>query len=231
MKIVTISDTHNYHNSMYSDIPDGDVLIHAGDFTSVGHVHELMGFLKWFRKLPHKYKIFIAGNHDKCFDKKFQGVKYTHDDIMNVLTEYDVNMPGSNIFYLQDSEVIINGIKFYGSPWTPDFFAEYWAFNLPRNEKIRAAWDMIPDDTNVLITHGPPRNILDLVNNNFSETQNVGCDFLLRRVENLPNLKAHIFGHIHSGYGSKTYMNKLFLNPSICNEDYVPINLPLTFEI
>jgi len=124
MKITFISDTHNKHNHLTSNaynniLGSGDVLVHAGDCTSMGKSHEITNFLNWLGMTDFKHKIFIAGNHDFGFE--------THTDIAEEFKE-------RGIIYLFDTEVVIDGVKFYGSPWQPEFYD--WAFNLPRGEKL-----------------------------------------------------------------------------------------------
>ena len=180
MRIIFISDTHSNHRRF--DIPDGDVLAHTGDFTKGGNRREIVDFASWLRDQPHKNKIVIAGNHDfgmqrspEAFEQLFQ-------------------KPG--VRYLRDSGVCIDGVHFWGSPWQPEYFD--WAFNLPRRgPELHEFWEMIPERTNVLLTHGPPNGILDST----FDGRLVGCEILKRRIGELPNLKVHAFGHIHEGYG------------------------------
>jgi len=148
MKITFISDTHNKHNHLTSNaynniLGSGDVLVHAGDCTSMGKSHEITNFLNWLGMTDFKHKIFIAGNHDFGFE--------THTDIAEEFKE-------RGIIYLFDTEVVIDGVKFYGSPWQPEFYD--WAFNLPRGEKLAEKWAKIPGNTDILITHGPARKTL-----------------------------------------------------------------------
>lgn len=147
MRLVCISDTHNTHKTL--NIPRGDILIHAGDATGQGTSLEVNRFLAWFSTRPHRHKILVAGNHDWLF-------QHDPDGAAQLLRAN----PG--ITYLQDSGVEIEGVKFWGSPWQP-WFCD-WAFNLPRNgPALRQVWNKIPLDTEVLITHGPPRGMLDQV--------------------------------------------------------------------
>lgn len=224
MKILTISDTHSLHHKIQKDyFVDADMIIHAGDCTNVGYLEEIKTFLEWFDSLPYKYKIFTAGNHDFGFEQK-------PDEVRKLLDNYP------NIIYLQDSNIEIEGIKIHGSPQTPYF--HNWAFNCARNQQdslnykkplIKQYWDMIPSDTNVLITHGPPYGIGDFVPYNGGEF--VGCKDLLDTIYNLPDLKLHVSGHIHCGYGKIFKDNKMFINASCCNERYNPIQKPIIFEI
>lgn len=206
MKIVAISDTHALHRHL--SIPDGDILIHAGDITRKGDLSELADFNKWLGLLPHQYKLVIAGNHDLCFENKSDIARSTL----------------SNCIYLQDEEINISGIKFYGSPWQPWF--QNWAFNLPRGEAIREKWDLIPLDTDVLITHGPPYQISDRLTQGLC----VGCEELLAAVKKIQP-QIHIFGHIHEGYGIVKSDETLFVNASSCNYAYKASNEPLIVEM
>lgn len=212
-RIVCLSDTHNANELIR--VPDGDILVHAGDATINGTVAEIAAFNRWFNGLPHKFKIFVAGNHDRLFETN------------NTLAR---DMLGEDIIYLEDSGTEIGGLKFYGSPWQPRFFD--WAFNLMRGAELAEKWAMIPDDTEVLITHGPPNGILDEVPRRFF-VENTGCEELIKKVEELSNknLKAHIFGHIHCGYGTSEKLGVKFINASNCDEAYLPVQPPIVFDL
>lgn len=215
-KIVCISDTHSFHGEVV--LPDGDVLIHAGDITHQGEVYILNKFLKWFDSQPHKYKIFIAGNHDWCFDKRH----YLYADTETIIKKYE----GKIKFLHHESYVIPEyGIKFFGSPYTP-FFCN-WAFNVHRGFLCHY-WDQIDDDTNVLITHGPCYGILDA--NNANEL--CGDAELLHRVKQLKLLQYHIFGHIHTNgpIQKKKIDNVTFVNASVLNENYELKNKPVVIQ-
>jgi len=201
MKIVAISDTHTMHDSV--EVPDGDVLIHAGDFSGRGSIYDLEEFLEWFGKFPHKNKILIAGNHDWCFE--------------NSRRDEAIAMTKEVATYLEDSSIVIDGIKFYGAPWQPEF--NNWAFNVPRGPELAAKWAKIEGDTNVLITHGPPHKILDLCPGG-----HVGCEDLSSAVFKLPELKYHIFGHIHESYGIEKFLDVTYVNASNCTGGYRPNN-------
>jgi len=206
VKIVCLSDTHTFHDDI--DVPDGDILIHAGDFTIAGEVREIAAFNHWLGTLPHKHKIVIAGNHDWLFQRSPTLAR-------SLMT---------NATYLEDSLVEVEGLKIYGSPWQPWFMD--WAFNLQRGDEIRRKWDLIPDDIDILITHGPPYFFLD-------ETpggQRVGCEELAEYVVRLKP-KLHIFGHIHHSYGTFTKGSIRFINASTCDEAYRPVNRPAVVSI
>ncbi len=213
LKIVCISDTHNCNGQI--SVPDGDFLIHSGDATTTGTVDEIVLFNNWFVSLPHKYKIFVAGNHDWLFETN---------------NRFARNLFDKSIIYLQDSSVEIEGLKIYGSPFQPRFFD--WAFNLMRGAELAEKWKLIPDDIDILITHGPPNGILDEVpRRDFIE--NAGCEELRKRVEQLrlKNLKLHVFGHIHCGYGTTEKFGVKFVNASTCDESYEPTNPPIVVEV
>lgn len=198
MKIVIISDTHGFHEKI--DIPNGDILICAGDICNRSTIKEVIQFDRFLAQLPHSHKIIIAGNHDFPFQNS--------PDIAKASLQ--------NCIYLQDSSVEINGIKIYGSPWQPCFFD--WAFNLESGDEIRQKWDLIPYDTDILITHCPPFGILDIVHG-----QNQGCEELFKAIYRI-RPRYHIFGHIHEGYGQSIIEDTVFINASICDERYQPIN-------
>ncbi len=213
-RIVCLSDTHNCTNEI--DVPDGDILIHSGDATTVGSIEQVESFSDWFAGLPHQHKIFVAGNHDWLFEKK---------------NEYARTLLGRDIIYLQDSSIEIEGLKIYGSPWQPRFFD--WAFNLNRGYELAEKWKMIPDDIDILITHGPPYGILDEVPRQWG-IENTGCEELRKRVDQIAskgNLKLHIFGHIHCGYGVAERAGVRFVNASNCDESYDPIHPPIVVDI
>ncbi|MDQ3063982.1 MAG: metallophosphatase domain-containing protein [Acidobacteriota bacterium] len=209
-RIVCLSDTHNYNEQI--SVPDGDILIHAGDATIQGSASEIILFNRWFRNLPHAHKIFVAGNHDWLFE--------TSNQLARTLLD-------SSIHYLQDSSVRIENLKIYGSPWQPRFFD--WAFNLTRGAELAEKWKLIPDDTDILITHGPPFGILDEVQRQYF-IENTGCEELNKRVETIKP-KFHIFGHIHCGYGTTEKFGVKFVNASNCDESYEPTNTPVVIDL
>ncbi len=177
-----------------------------------GSAPEIVLFNRWFRNLPHAHKIFVAGNHDWLFETSSQFARTLLD---------------SSIHYLQDSSVEIENLKIYGSPYQPRFFD--WAFNLMRGAELAEKWKLIPDETDVLITHGPPFGILDEVPRQYF-IENTGCEELRKRVETIKP-KLHIFGHIHCGYGTTEKFGVKFANASNCDESYEPTNAPLVIDL
>lgn len=210
MRLVCISDTHSLHRQI-PQIPDGDVLIHAGDCLGAGTMDDVDDLNHWFGTLPHRHKILIAGNHDSAFQE-------TPDLAREALT---------NAIYLEDSGIEIEGIRFWGSPWTPTF--QDWNFMLDRGQPLHEKWKAIPDDTDVLITHGPPKNIGDEVSLGF-RLYNAGCVDLLHRIDQL-KLTAHVFGHIHEGYGEYLRGTTRLINASTCSVRYRPTNPPIVLDI
>ena len=205
IRLVAISDTHGLHRHL--TIPDGDILVHAGDITGYGQVEQVADFNEWLGTLPHRHKIVIAGNHDFCFED--QPV-----ETAALLT---------NCIYLFDEAITLDGLYFYGTPWQPWFFD--WAFNLRRGSEIRAKWELIPPETDVLITHGPPLGYGDLT----SRGEYVGCADLLESVRQ-KRPKLHIFGHIHEGYGMTYNQHTTFINASSCTLQYQPAQRPIVYD-
>jgi Icc-related predicted phosphoesterase len=215
LKIVCISDTHSYHRRI--NIPDGDVLVVSGDLTWKGELSIVEDFANWIKEVPIANKIVIFGNHELGFQ---HGPK--RKDAIKLIKN-------SGAHYLEDSGITIDGVKFWGSPATPWFHS--WEWNYQRGKDIAMVWDKIPLDTNVLITHGPPYMIMDEAPRGVFGHENVGCSDLLSKISELTDLKLHVFGHIHHGYG-KTQMGPCaFVNASSCTEQYAPTNPPIVVEI
>lgn len=228
MRIVVISDTHNLHRQV--TLPEGDLLIHAGDFTISGggskyggnpyDIDVIRDFNGWLGEQPHRYKIVIAGNHDRFFED-------CPEEARALLT---------NARMLQDEVVEIEGLKLYGSPWTPTFPPgnRYWKFNKARGSEIAAVWRKIPDDLDVLITHGPPLGIRDFLPSYERSGQLCGDNDLYAEVLRAKP-RIHVFGHIHAGYGAVSIGalgNKPthFYNASQCDEDYAIVNRPWVID-
>ena len=201
MRIVALSDTHGLQAGL--EVPPGDLLLHAGDLCSRGTLEELAEAADWLRSLPHRHKVIIAGNHDFCLEQQPQQAQA----LLHGLT------------YLQDETISIEGLQLYGSPWQPWFHD--WAFNLRRGEPLRKVWASIPEQTQVLLTHGPPHGVLDRT----FDGRLVGCEELSARLAAVrPRL--HVFGHIHEGYGQTVREDTLYLNASVCTLRYQPTQPP-----
>ncbi|KAL5475502.1 hypothetical protein EMCRGX_G025324 [Ephydatia muelleri] len=226
-RFVCISDTHK-HASTLPRIPDGDVLLHTGDFTKFGNPEDIENFRHLLAGASHLHKVLIAGNHDLVFDvqnydtlhKKF-GRGQKNDP--HALKDMIVSLP--RVTYLEDSGTVINGIKIWGTPWVPVFCNS--AFNIPRGAPCLAKWDLIPEGTDVLMTHGPPVGHGDLCKSGIR----AGCVDLLATVQDRVKPKYHVFGHIHEGYGATTDGHTIFVNCAICNLRYKPVNKPIIFDL
>lgn len=205
MRLICLSDTHNFHHDI--PIPEGDILIHAGDCTDGGTRNETENFLNWLSKLPHKHKILVPGNHDFYFEKP----------------EQRKNVP-SNIHLLIDRGVRIEGFQFWGSPVTPGM--EDWAFNRERGLPIRGHWNLIPKDTDILITHTPPHGILDEISSGIK----LGCEEL-PPILKIVQPKYHFFGHIHHAAGTMKRSSTRFYNLSILDERHRPMHHPIVVDI
>jgi len=225
MKIVALSDTHLYHNDI--KIPEGDVLIHCGDATAMGTLREVSDFTKWFVEQPHDIKIFVPGNHDFLFED-------SPELAVQMIDQWD------NCYCLIDDELVADGVRFFGYPWTPKYGD--WAFMEDReSHDLMYSTQNIPEDVDVLITHGPPHGILDTtvrMRQGFGAAteieESVGCELLRLRVEAIMP-KIHVFGHIHEGHGNATitYGDETthFYNTCICDEKYKAIRKPTEIEV
>jgi Icc-related predicted phosphoesterase len=197
--IDVLSDTHGWHKKC--ECEGGDIILHAGDASSRGTRQEMLNFFDWYGKQKYDHRIFVPGNHDwECEDEPEEMKKACEEN---------------GIILLNDSGVTVKGVKIWGSAVQPTFCD--WAFNRDRGPKIQKHWDLIPKDTEVLITHGPPAGILDMTTYASGDPrEGVGCDNLLKTMEKL-NVRLHVFGHIHEARGitykkETTYINAAFLD-------------------
>ena len=218
MKIIAISDTHNKHleipHELIGNLDNSiDTIIHAGDMSGRGGKKEIDEFLMWFNGLNFSNKILIAGNHDFFFEQAKK------EDIEAMLAKYP------NIIYLNDSGIEIDGVKFWGSPIQPWFYN--WAFNRI-GDSICKHWDLIPLDTNVVITHGPIKGYLDLT----IRGESTGCPYLLQQITKMKELRLHVAGHIHEAYGIYEFADGVtFINASVLDHNYKMKNNPILIEI
>ena len=215
LEIVAIRDTHNRHKEVV--IPECDILVHAGDYSLKGYDGEIERFYKWLNKQPAKHIVSVQGNHEVGWERS----------PYNCISIAVKHCP--NVHLLNNTSITIEGIKIHGMPDTPYFCN--WAFNRARNDRESMLYDIplmkkytdnIPNDTNILVTHGPPYGILDLC----PDGRIVGCEDLMDRV-NIVKPDVHIFGHIHHSHGEKHINGTSFYNAAICDEMYYPSN-PIT---
>lgn len=179
IRIVAMADTHLAHEGLV--VPDGDILVHAGDMLQHGSLDELARAAEFLRGLPHRIKVIVAGNHEVCLERQPVAAR--------ALLE--------GFIYLEDEAATIDGLVFYGSPWQPKF--RVWAFGATRGAELASKWAKVSDRSDVLITHGPPQGFGDRIVHRGTERR-VGCSDLLARVREVkPRL--HLFGHIHQDRG------------------------------
>lgn len=218
MKIDCISDLHGFLPAL----DGGDLLIIAGDLTGSDRMSQFEVFSKWLKKQKYKKKIVIAGNHDgilEYFPRNQQPFVDGKKEPFAV--------------YLHDEGVEYEGLTIWGSPYTPTYYK--WSFMRNRGEQIKKHWDKIPNNIDILITHGPPFGILDRAYN--TNWEKVGCEDLFNAVKRVQP-KLHVFGHVHEGYGKheETWLESrgkstLFVNCAIMDRNYDPINQPITVEL
>ncbi len=214
-RIVCISDSHCKHKQL-DPLPDGDILIHAGDISMIGKIWKVESFLRWFDKQAFSNKIFVAGNHDWLFQKD-PGLA------QQLVNETDT------VDYLQDSMIEREGLKIWGSPWSPRFYD--WAFNMDQEERGRK-WNLIPEDCDIVITHGPMYGIGDKApRDNRKGYEHTGCKILYQTLVKKVRPALHVCGHIHSGFGVYETDGITSINASNLNEKYQCVNKPIVVDL
>jgi len=204
IRVVCISDTHELHRELF--VPDGDLLIHAGDFTFWNHAPKIQDFNDWLGELPHQYKVAIPGNHDRAFN---QAPKW--------------RAKITNAVLLINEGVRLCGLKIWGSPVTCDDAA----YGHTKSEERASLYATIPADTDILITHGPPFGILD---HEKGSDRKQGCPELRNAVMRVkPRL--HVFGHVHTGYGVMPTKSTLFVNAALLGWAGDLENRPIVMDI
>jgi Icc-related predicted phosphoesterase len=227
VKIAIISDVHCKQKQVI--VPECDLLISCGDYSFLGEAHVVKNYHKWLNKQPAKHIISIQGNHEKWVEKNYAEAK-------------EIAIKACpRVHFIQDESVVIEGLNVYGNAYTPYFFN--WAWNAGRDiveashtfkPFIGDIWAKIPENTDILVTHGPPLGILDEVADyNSGRIISVGCRELLKKINQLPNLKLNCFGHLHLR-GGMLYQRddgKIFVNASVCDEQYKPVNKPVVVNL
>lgn len=215
-KIVAISDIHGMWQNL--DLPEGDILVVAGDCTGHGTNTEFNEFISWIETLvpsKFKYAVITPGNHDINLENAYNVLLENHPEIKK--EGLSIKLPDKEIYLLIDSSVILEDLKIYATPWMPNYYN--WSFMYERNGiELKDRVSRIPLDTDILITHSPPYGIRDKAH----DEEKTGCELLSSRILEMTNLKAHFFGHIHEGYGS----DGVHHNVAICTIRYKPTNRP-----
>ncbi len=228
MLITAVSDLHG----KFPTLSGGDLLILAGDFTAADKVQQWMEFFEWVKAQNYRQKVIIGGNHDGFLERCISSQE-AREMLIDAQEGFE---------YLCDTGIEFEGLKIWGSPWTPRFCN--WHFMLTRGERLKEKWALIPDDTDILVTHGPTFGMLD----KNKEGRRCGCLDLGIRVDDLKQLKLHVFGHIHEGYGTcyaseytpgcamevllpgydkSIFRGPLSINAAYMDENYNPTNKPI----
>jgi len=216
MKIISFSDTHGNHKFLNFE-EEYDIALFSGDAGTYRNPYQnkegILDFIEWYSSHKNiKHKVWIAGNHCTSIEHRLVDAKKLSEE--------------KGIIYLEHEQIEINGLKIFGSPYTPRF-GYGWAFNIDRGSSIKRLWSQIPDDTDILLVHGPPYEILDKVQSG----EFVGCKDLSERIKELKNLKLVHYGHIHESYGYKLIDEVYFVNASVLNLEYKLTNKPFVFEV
>jgi len=211
MQVLLMSDSHGQNDGLAALIkqPTAHVMIHTGDVTRYGSRKGLRTFAESLRNSTHIHKIVIAGNHDFCFEK-------TPDECRSILSD-------AGIIYLEDEAIELDGVMFYGIPWTPQF--GNWAF-MDSPDNLQERWSHVSHGTDVLISHGPPRGILDVTH----EGEHAG-GIEHRNVVRSIRPKLNVFGHIHESYGRETHMGVDYINACLTNFHYELVNEPVLYNL
>lgn len=217
-KVCFVSDTHNAHDRL--KLEPVDIIIHSGDATGMGHETQLKNFIDWYAEQDAEHKIYVPGNHDIGLEEHYEErSKWFEEAGIILLNDESVILDDFSYHDFEDYN-----IKIYGSPITPNFGR--WSFMRARGHQINEHWKKIPEDTDILVTHGPPKYILDQVINTWDDQASVGCEMLAKRVIDVKP-KIHAFGHIHEGYGTTERYGTEFINASIMDEGYRLVNDPV----
>lgn len=236
MRVVVFSDTHCKHREV--SVPDGDVVVHAGDACANGTEEEQIDFLAWFSALPHRHRVFVGGNHDAVLmDERWR------DEHAGFLKAWDAARGG--VLYLEGggAGLRVGGeiLLIYGAPWRPR--PDSWtpgatmrpgkrtsAFGV-RESEVAALWEEIPEELDLLVTHVPPRGVLDEIQTPGGPVR-IGCPALstrLTRMARPPRL--HVFGHAHDPAGTEVAGGRISCNAAICDAEYAVVRQPQVFDL
>lgn len=235
MIIDCVADLHGH----YPNLEGGDLLIVAGDLTARDTHSQYLEFLSWLHKQKYKHYIFIAGNHDNLIEmgvaitSHLANTTYLCDSGITLFD--DDNAPRQlNQDCIDINDLIppkLKPIKVWGSPWTKRFEGmnpNCMAFTVEKEEELAQKWQLIPPDTDILVTHSPAYSILD----NTFNGEKAGCPWLYKWFMEKGRPKIHVFGHIHEAYGTcNRLINMQSINASHVNEQYKPVNKPIRIEL
>lgn len=231
-RVVCISDTHGQHASLA--VPDGDVLVFAGDACSSGTPGEWRAFCRWLGGLPHAHKVVVPGNHDWPLQPSVPawGVSARHGP--TALRHARRRAEDAGAVLLVDREAMVAGLRIYGSPWVPAFHG--WAFNLPRGgAELAEVWSRVPQGLDVLVTHAPAFGTLDRT----ERGDRAGCERLADRLLQLDATgvgpQVHIHGDIHEAAGVHAPPlgadGRMTVNASVLDARYRLSHAPIMFDI
>eukprot|EP00511_Aplanochytrium_stocchinoi_P011386 CAMPEP_0204874028 /NCGR_PEP_ID=MMETSP1348-20121228/42274_1 /ASSEMBLY_ACC=CAM_ASM_000700 /TAXON_ID=215587 /ORGANISM="Aplanochytrium stocchinoi, Strain GSBS06" /LENGTH=322 /DNA_ID=CAMNT_0052029661 /DNA_START=136 /DNA_END=1104 /DNA_ORIENTATION=- len=226
MKIVFISDTHNSHKQ-FGELPEGDVLIHTGDFSNWGTMKEVKNFANWFSSQPHKTKILVPGNHDMIMDKEYYDRYYkdwTPDGKKRSTSEALEYFKSKEIQVLIDEGTTVDGLRLYGSPWVRQYASWQTAFN-KKEKDILQYWERL-EPADILLTHQPPKGFGD----RDGTSKAVGCQHLLDKVVNQVKPRLHVFGHEHLDVGIFENDSITFINAASVDNFY-RVRKPIVVDI
>jgi Icc-related predicted phosphoesterase len=210
MNLAILSDTHGHHRKLTA--PSGDIVIHCGDFSWKSNLAEIIDFLEWYSKLEYTHRVLVAGNHDR-FPARHA------DRFLALIRHYGV-------IYLENSQCNVEGIKIYGSPFSADY-GPAGAFMYSGETAGQRMWARIPENTDILVTHGPPYGFGDF---SLSEGIHSGCRQLLQRIH-IIKPAYHVFGHIHEGYGVYAGENTVFINASLTDRAENMVHRPIVVSL
>lgn len=214
MRVVCVSDTHLCHDEVI--VPEGDLLIHAGDLTGRGTEREIAAGMAWLDRQPHARVVFVPGNHDFGFERRPELAR-------------ELALAYPHVEVAIDRAIDVGGVRLYGSPFQPWFHD--WAFNFPPGAEgarvAEATWRQIPLETAILVTHGPVHGILDLT----ARGEHAGCAALRDRIAGLRALRLHVAGHIHEAYGTERHGDVLYVNAAICDLSYHATHAPVVVDL
>lgn len=231
-RVVCISDTHGQHEAL--DVPDGDVLVFAGDACSAGTPGEWAAFCRWLGALPHAHKVVVPGNHDWPLQPSVPawGVSARYGPA--TLRHARRRVEDAGAVLLMDHEATVAGLRVYGSPWVPAFYR--WAFNLPRGgAKLAEVWSRVPEGLDVLVTHTPVFGTLDRTDRG----ERAGCGRLADRLRQLDGAGAgprfHVHGDIHEAAGVHApplgAVGRTTVNASVLDASYRHAQTPVVLDV